>query len=122
MKNKNHIMKAGLVAAGALALMGGPLFASQTCSRLMHDQGTIRGIESKNSKLTILDRHDAVLRLHWDQQTRFLMQNKAIQPTDLKPGERVMAAYVKTDKNLVARTIRVLPEHAMAPGHAKTTS
>ena len=119
---KNHLMKAGVVGAGALALMGGSLLAGQSCSPVMHDQGTIRGIESQASKLTIVDRHDAVLDLRWDQKTRFLMQSKAIQPVDLKPGERVVAAYVKTDKDLVARTIRVLPARHMVTEHAKTAS
>ncbi len=122
MKIRNRWIKAGWATAGALALMSGPLWAGQNCSRMMHDQGTIRGIESKASKLTILDRHDAVLGLSWDQHTRFLMQNKTIQPVDLKPGERVSVAYVKTDKDLVAKTIRVLPAHALAPEHAKSAS
>ncbi len=111
MKIRNELTKAGWVAAGALALMGGRLWAGQTCSRMMHDRGSIQGIESKALKLTIVDSHDAVLGLNWDQHTRFFMEKKTIQPADLKPGERVLAAYVKTDKGLVATTIRVLPEH-----------
>ncbi len=122
MKIRTHFLTAGLVAAGALALTGGPLFAGQTCSRVMHDAGTINRIESKASKLTIVDRHDARLGLHWDQHTRFVMRGKTIRPADLKPGERVVAAYVKTDKDLVARTIRVLPAHGTVPEHSKTAS
>ncbi len=125
MKIVNQVMKTGWAAASALALMAGPLQAGQgqACGRTMHDQGTIRGIDAKNSKLTIEDRHDAVLGLRWDKDTRFLMQNKAIQPADLKSGERVVATYVKTDKDvLMAKTIRVLPAHAQAPSHSKMAS
>ncbi len=122
MKLMNHVMKPGLVAAGALGLTAGSLWAGQTCSPTLRDQGTIRGIDWKTSKLTIEDRHDAVLGLRWDDHTRFLMQNKTIQPADLKSGERVVATYVKTDKDLVAKTIRVLPARAEAPGHSKMAS
>jgi len=115
-------MKTGLAAASLLALMGLPLQAGQTCTAMMHDQGTINSIESKGSKLTILDKHDAVLGLRWDKNTHFVMQHKTIQPADLKTGEKVIVAYVKEDKDLVARTVRVVPAHALAPEHSKTAS
>lgn len=115
----NRNVKICLATAGAMALLSGSLLAGQSCkcgamsSRQLRDQGTIRNIESKDSKLVMVDRHDAVLNLRWDQNTKFLMHDKMIQPTDLKPGERVEAKYFEMNKGLMATTIRVLPEHAM---------
>ncbi len=123
----NNNVKIYLATVGALALMSGSVFAGNSCkcgatsSRQMHDQGTIRNIESKDAKLVMVDRHDAVLNLKWDQNTRFLMHNKVIQPSDLKAGERIEARYMEMNHGLVATTIRVLPEHASVsfPYHSR---
>jgi hypothetical protein len=111
MKTKNQLItKISLLTTCAATIATGPVFAGPVQIHPLHDLGTIRSIDPQSEMFIIQDRREATLAVHWDHHTRFFEHGKPILSTDLKPGERVGVAYEDNNGQLVAKTVRVIPQ------------
>lgn len=121
MKTISQAIKAGALAACTMGLMDWQ--ASAAPGYLwQHDLGTIQHIEPQAGIFTLLDKRQALVAIRWNHHTRFVEHGKPALSTDLKPGGWVSVACKKQGDQMIAKTVRLLPQHPQAANRERKHS